>query len=238
MRCLIVDDERLAREDLRLLLSLHGGVEIVGEAGRVKDALELTARLRPGVIFLDVQMQGESGFDFIAQCPAPRPQIILVTAHDTHAVRGFECNALDYLLKPVNPGRLAEAIERARRQAPVRSVATIDDMVLLRIGPTARFVPWRCVQRVATEGDYTRVFLDDGVEGLVLRPLKQWIELAPAGLLVRLHRRSLVRADAIREIRLVAKDRREAVLASGVSVPIGREFWPAVKELVSRGSSA
>lgn len=233
MRCLIIDDERLAREELRHLLSIHRDVEIVGEAGRVKDALELAARRQPSVVFLDVQMQGETGFDFVAQCADPCPRIIFVTAHDAHAVRGFECNALDYLLKPINPARLAESIERARQHIPLRQAATIEDMVLLRIGSTARFVPWRSVQRVATEGDYTRVFLDDGVEGLVLRPLKEWIELAPPGLLVRLHRSWLVRVDAIREVRLTAKDRREAILASGFSVPIGRDFWPAVKELVS-----
>jgi two-component system LytT family response regulator len=230
--CLIVDDERLAREELRFLLSKHDGIEVIGEAATVKHALQLTTQAKPDVVLLDIQLQGETGFDFVAQCPEPHPHIIFVTAHDAHALRAFDCNALDYLLKPVLPARLAEAIARVRRQLPPKP-ATVDDMVFLRIGTTARFVPWRSVLRIDTEGDYTRVFLDDGTEGLILRPLKEWLAIAPAALLVRVHRCHLVRAEAIREIRLVAKDRREIVIADGSLVPIGRDFWPDLKALVS-----
>ncbi len=107
---------------------------MIGEAATVKETLKLAEQLHPDAVFLDVQLQGETGFDFVAQCPEPRPHIIFVTAHDKHAVRGFECNALDYLLKPVKAERLAEALARVRRQPSSPPSATIEDMVFLRIG--------------------------------------------------------------------------------------------------------
>lgn len=232
LRCLIVDDERLAREEMVRLLSCHDHVEIVGEASSISTALELSRRLQPDVVFLDVQLPRETGFDFMAQVEPPRPLIVFVTAHDRYAVRGFECNALDYLLKPVRPERLAQTLERLETRQPARSPATVDDMVFLKIGATARFVPWRNVQRVTTEGDYTRVFLEDGAVGLILCPLKEWLTMAPVGLLAQVHRQTLVRLDAIREVRYEGKGRREIVLSDGSSAAIGRHYWPQLKSLL------
>jgi len=232
LRCLIVDDERLAREEMARLLSCHPSVEIVGEAPSIGKALELARALRPDVVFLDVQLQRETGFDFVAQVKHPRPSIVFVTAHDRYAVRGFECNALDYLLKPVRPERLAQTLERLETRQPVRSAATAEDMVFLKVGATARFVPWRSVHRVTTEGDYTRVFLDDGLVGLILCPLKEWLEMAPEGLLIQIHRQTLVRLDAIREVRIEGKGYREVVLSDGSNAAIGRRYWSDLKSLL------
>src|SRR5688572_23628454 len=110
MRCLIVDDEAPARLEMRRLLSAHPGVEVVGEAGDVRTALELHSRLRPELIFLDIQLRGETGFDFVAAMGEGEARIVFVTAYDQHALRGFECNALDYLLKPVHPERLKSTL--------------------------------------------------------------------------------------------------------------------------------
>jgi two-component system, LytTR family, response regulator LytT len=118
LRAVLVDDERLARDELGYLLGQMGGVEIIGQAGNGVDALTTIDRLRPDVVFLDVQMPGLTGFEVarrMLDTQAPS-HIIFVTAYDQHAIEAFEVNAVDYLLKPVDPSRLELAVQRARRR--------------------------------------------------------------------------------------------------------------------------
>ncbi|MEL6615783.1 MAG: response regulator, partial [Bacteroidota bacterium] len=123
MRCLLVDDEPLARQRLRLLLGEAGDVEVVGEAANGTEALELAAALAPDVLFLDIEMPGLDGFDVVDLLdPAERPAVVFVTAFDAYAVRAFDVHAVDYLTKPVRPARLRETLARlappeARRTA-------------------------------------------------------------------------------------------------------------------------
>src|SRR6516165_12477202 len=111
MKAVLVDDEPLARKELRRLLNAHSYVEIAGEAGNVKEALKLIATQKPDLIFLDVQMPGQSGFDLLAKLESP-PEIIFTTAYDQFALRAFEFGACDYLLKPIIPERLAISLSR------------------------------------------------------------------------------------------------------------------------------
>lgn len=120
LRALVVDDEQLAREELCFLLDRVGGVEVVGQASHGAEALQLIERLDPDVVFLDVQMPGLTGFQ-VARDVLSRglaPQLVFVTAFDQYAIQAFEVNAVDYLLKPVEPTRLAQAVSRARDRAP------------------------------------------------------------------------------------------------------------------------
>jgi DNA-binding LytR/AlgR family response regulator len=127
LRALIVDDERLAREELAYLLERQGGAEVVGQAGDGIQALGLVEDLDPDLVFLDVQMPGMTGFDVarhLLQRPSP-PQLVFATAYDHYAVEAFQINAVDYLLKPVDPSRLEQAVERAaRRRAADRNAGT------------------------------------------------------------------------------------------------------------------
>ncbi len=224
MKVLIVDDEEPARIEMRRLLDEHADVVVVGEADRVDTALDLTARLRPDVVFLDIQLIGESGFDYVGRLPEPAPHMVFVTAYDRYAVRGFECNALDYLLKPVHPSRLAETLRRTHTREVERKPASETDTVFIKAGTTARFVPWYDMRRVTTSGNYTRVHLADGSELLVLRPLKEWLALAPAGMFLQNHRSSIVRRTAIRAIIHVGEKKRALRLDDGTLAPIGREY--------------
>ena len=113
MRALIVDDERLARAELRRLLAAHPDIEIVGEAAHAGEARDRIAQLGPDLLLLDIEMPGESAFDLLASLDAA-PAVIFTTAFDAHAVRAFEVSALDYVLKPIDPARLAAALDRAR----------------------------------------------------------------------------------------------------------------------------
>jgi two-component system, LytTR family, response regulator len=139
MRCLILDDEPPAREGIRKLLAAHPDVQVVGEAARVDAALRLAELRRPDLILLDVQLRGETGFDFLARATDPLPYIIFVTAHDRYAAEAFRVEAVDYLLKPVEPAALAEALRRvSQRVRPAPRPAIPHPAALQSLGLTLR----------------------------------------------------------------------------------------------------
>ena len=129
LRTVVVDDEQLARDELGFLLGEAGGVEVIGQAGNGLEALETIGRLQPDAVFLDVQMPGLTGFEVARRLlqEGAAPQIVFVTAYDQHAIEAFEVNAVDYLLKPVDPGRLETALDRLRRRISSERLATGDE---------------------------------------------------------------------------------------------------------------
>lgn len=170
MKALLIDDERLARNELRRLLAAHAAVEIVGEAVDAEDAAAKVAALRPDLLFLDVQMPGADGFSLLEQLEPPLPLVIFTTAYDEFAVKAFEFNALDYLLKPVDPNRLVAALEkiRPRDSAPPFEAGggathrlTPEDKVFVREGDRCWFVPVKNIRLLESEGNYTRLHFDD-----------------------------------------------------------------------------
>ncbi len=170
MKALLIDDERLARNELRRLLAAHPDIEIVGEAVDVEDAAQKVAELKPGLMFLDVQMPGADGFSLLERLEPPLPAVIFTTAYDEFAVKAFEFNALDYLLKPVDPNRLIAALERLRHHAsggPVNAGTglpqrlTLEDKVFVREGERCWFVPVKNIRLLESEGNYTRLHFDD-----------------------------------------------------------------------------
>src|SRR4029078_2387046 len=116
MKAIIIDDERLARTELRKLLQDFPEIEIVDEASNAEEGIQKIENLNPDLIFLDIQMPGKTGFDMLSELDHA-PQVIFTTAYDEYALKAFEVNALDYLLKPVEPRRLADAVEKLRRSA-------------------------------------------------------------------------------------------------------------------------
>ena len=170
MKALLIDDERLARNELRRLLAAHATIEVVGEAVDVEDAIPKVATLKPELLFLDVQMPGADGFSLLEQLDPPLPLVIFTTAYDEFAVKAFEFNALDYLLKPVDPHRLDAALEKLRHHgsgAPFDPVAagqhrlTLEDKVFVREGERCWFVPLKNIRLLESEGNYTRLHFDD-----------------------------------------------------------------------------
>ena len=232
MKALMLDDEVAGREDLRKLLSQHKDVDVVAEAADVATALKLTEKLQPDLAFLDVRLRGETAFDYVGQLRSHPPKLIFVTAHDSYAVRGFECNALDYLLKPVLAARLAESLNRIRRKESLeRQVAETDDSVFLRFENTARLVPWSQINTIQTHGNYTQVNLHNGDSTLILRTLKEWNTYVPKNMFVQAHRTTLVRVQAIRSVEF--KQRQRCLLIdSGITVPVSRSCWPDVRAAI------
>jgi two-component system, LytTR family, response regulator len=200
---LIVDDERLARQELRALLTVHPDVQVAGEAASVDEAARHLAREQPDVVFLDIQMPGESGFDLFARVPVSA-RVIFVTAHDVHALRAFDVNALDYLLKPVAPSRLAEALERLRRQTgsepPAARRFEPGDFVFLPLDGRSRFLRLSQIVSVTAAGDATLLTTADGVHGRVPRSLKAWEDRLPPKQFVRIHRETIVNLQYVERI--------------------------------------
>lgn len=173
-RALIVDDEDDARASLRQLLASHPEVEIVGEAGDVPEALRLFRSLNPNLIFLDVQMPKRDGFALLPELQ-PLPDIIFVTAYDCFAVKAFEVNAVDFLVKPIHPERLEVSLARLVR--PVRRNAkpfTRDDSVFLYSDHELRVVAVTDVLHIRAYQNYGRVQTAHGKPILVRRKMREW----------------------------------------------------------------
>lgn len=162
MKTLIVDDERLARKELISLLEAHPKIKIVGEATDVDDAMEQISRLNPELIFLDIQMPGKTGFDLLESLDVV-PKVIFTTAYDEFALKAFEVNALDYLLKPIQPERLAEAIaklkvDEAKDESVERKTLGRDDQVFVKDGDKCWFVKLVDVRLFESDGNYIKVY--------------------------------------------------------------------------------
>jgi len=200
LKALVVDDERLARKDLISLLKAHDHITVVGEADDVPTAVKAVEKLNPDVIFLDIQMPGDSGFDLLDRMEA-EARIIFVTAYDEYAIRAFEVNALDYLLKPVNPERLAKALERLELQEWETAAGTrrldYSDRLFLMVGRNFRFLKVNRLVLVAAAGDYSEVLTSDGTKGLTLKSMKEWETRLPPRHFVRIHRSTIINLEFV-----------------------------------------
>jgi two-component system LytT family response regulator len=156
VKALIVDDERLARAELRRLLAAHPDIAIVGEAAHAGEARDRIAQLAPDLLLLDIEMPGESAFDLLASLDAA-PVVIFTTAFDAHAVRAFEVSALDYVLKPIDPARLATALDRARESCRPSARDAAVDQVFVRDGDRCWFVRLSEVAVIESDGNYARL---------------------------------------------------------------------------------
>lgn len=196
LKALLIDDEPAARDDLRRLLAAHPEIEIVGEAGRFAAAEELLRTADYDLVLLDVELRGGTGFDLMPQVRLGA-RIIFVTAHAQYAVRAFEVNALDYLVKPIVAARLAGALRRVgsdtAETAPANRPLIPTDLVHLKIGNgTTRFVPLAEIAVIESDENYSAVRLGDGTGLLVRRTLKTWEDVLPAAQFVRVHRTTIV----------------------------------------------
>lgn len=224
MKSLIVDDEPLARREMRRLLAEFPWVEIVGEAGDASEAAACIETLAPELIFLDIQMPGGSGFDLLARLDHV-PRVIFTTAYDHHAVRAFEVNALDYLLKPIEPQRLAAALSRARSKSEDRGVdvqpSDILERLFVRDGERCWFVPLREVGMLMADGNYVRLFW--GQERPLLgRPLHSLEQRLDPKRFFRANRKQIINVDFIENVELGVGGQLHVRLRGGAEVEISR----------------
>ena len=220
-RALLVDDERLARSRLRTMLSEFAEIEVAAEADSVPRALVAVEACRPDVVFLDIQMPGQSGFQFLEQAQR-RFQTIFVTAYDQFAVRAFEVNGLDYLMKPIERQRLARAIERLTRlpEAPTYAPRLREsDYLFVTSSRAARFIQVQAIQYIVAAGAYSEIVTASEGKWLMLRSMKEWQERLPSERFVRIHRSALVNLDFVDRLEPMANHSSKVFLRD-VKVPL------------------
>ena len=231
MKAIIVDDEPLARKSIRLLLDRDGEVEVAGECSGV-DAAALVARTRPDIMFLDVQMPEVGGFELLEQIGVEAvPVVIFVTAYDNYAVRAFEVQGLDYLLKPFDDARFAQALARAKQQLRGRTPFAQRFLVRLReklVVVNAADIDW------IEAADYYVTLHAGGKSHLLRETMTQLEKRLDPERFVRVHRSAIVNIDRVREIHPLFRGDCSLVLADGTQVKLSRSRRDEFERLFSR----
>jgi two-component system LytT family response regulator len=238
MKALIVDDERLARVELRRLLTPFKDINIVGEAVNVEDALNKITELNPELIFLDIQMPGKNGFELLEELDSV-PIVVFTTAYDEYALKAFEYNAMDYLLKPIEPKRLEDTIkkiiEKNRKIAVQESESPVlkeSDQVFVKDGDRCWFVKLINVRLFESEGNYVRLYFEDN-KPLILRTLNYLDERLDSKTFFRANRKHIVNLKWIENIEPWLNGGLLVKLKGGNKVEVSRRQAIKFKEMLS-----
>lgn len=227
---LIVDDEPLARAGLRRLVEAAGRCAVVGECADGRDALATIARARPDVVLLDIEMPELDAFDVLRRIDeGTGPCVVLVTAYEEHGLAAFDAGAVDYVLKPVDPGRLDRAIERALRRRTAPESAGSTRTLQVTLGGRSRFVPVDEILWVEAAGSYVRLHVPG--DAILHRASLGRIEAELASeQFVRVHRSALVALRCIRTMEPAGHGDATLVLTSGDRVPVSRRYREALSD--------
>lgn len=239
MKTIIIDDERLARTELRRLLEPFKELEVVAEAVNVDDAVEKISQFEPELIFLDIQMPGKTGFDLL-EILDKVPKVIFTTAYDEYALKAFEYNALDYLLKPIEPKRLEESvrklIESSKRviqtSSESKQILTTDDQVFVKDGEKCWFVKLEKIRLFESEGNYVRLFFDD-YKPLILRTLNYLDERLDQKTFFRANRKHIINLKWVESIEPWLNGGLLVKLKGGQKVEVSRRQSVKFKEMLS-----
>jgi len=212
IRALIVDDEEPARGELRYLLAAHPEVDVVGEAASAGEALAFAGSVRYDAVFLDIELPGMTGLEVarLVLDRSERPAVVFVTAHDRYAVDAFAVEAFDYLVKPVDPERLARVVERLS-QARKRESPAVEKIAVVSAGGAKTLLDYDAVYWIAADGDYSRVHTYDRAY-LSTSSLRALEEALPAAPFARIHRSNLVNLGKVASVRRGGPDRLRLVL--------------------------
>ncbi|HSI00223.1 MAG TPA: LytTR family DNA-binding domain-containing protein [Reyranella sp.] len=235
LRALIVDDERLARQAMRRLLAAHDDVEIVGEADSLAQAIDAIRRETPEVVFLDIALGDGDGFELIAALERP-PVVVFVTAYAEYAVEAFGVDAVDYLLKPVEPERLAESLERITRKLAQRADTPPGRPSVIALKTPKRTVmaePGE-IAALRADGDFTRVLLAERPEVMIWRTLAHFEALLPSPPFFRLGRSLIVNRDRLRTVEAPSRE-STAITLHGIAEPLvlGRTAAQRLREILA-----
>jgi two-component system LytT family response regulator len=242
MRALIIDDERLARQELKSLLAPYHEVEVVGECANAESAVQKIAELKPELLFLDIQMPGKNGFELLLELEHV-PEVVFVTAYDEHALKAFEVNALDYLLKPVQAQRLGETIRKitSREKAEIRTHVPVQnqpeqlreqDQVFVKDGEKCWFVKLEEVRLFESEGNYVRIFFQTN-HPLILRSLNYLDERLDPKVFFRASRKHILNLRWIESVENWFNGGLMVTLRGGEKVEISRRQASRLKEMMS-----
>jgi two-component system LytT family response regulator len=244
MKALIIDDERLARNELRRLLEAHPSIEIIGEAVNGEDALVKIADLKPDLLFLDIQMPGKNGFEVLSELESNMPDVIFTTAYDEYALKAFEFHAADYILKPIEPARLAEAIKRLEIENQPESeddvnttnlgkgILTEEDQIFVKDGDRCWFVKLGTVRLFESLGNYVRIYFENN-KPLILRSLNSLEERLDPKAFFRANRKHIINLKMIESIEPYFSGGLLLKLKTGEKIEISRRQAIKFKDMLS-----
>ncbi len=240
-RVIIIDDERLARNELKKLLSEFPELEVVDEAANVDEGIRKIEALEPDLIFLDIQMPGKTGFDLLRELNRA-PEVIFTTAYDEYALRAFEVNALDYLLKPIEPKRLADAIHKLEEEeetgdaeAPVttnRSLLNENDQVFVKDGERCWFVRLGDIRLFESVGNYAKVYFGPN-KPLILKSLNALEERLDEKVFFRANRKHIVNLRMIEKVEPYFNGGLLLEIQGGDKIEVSRRQAVRFKEMMS-----
>ncbi|MEN6454553.1 MAG: LytTR family DNA-binding domain-containing protein [Prolixibacteraceae bacterium] len=234
IRAILIDDEPNNLENLKIMLANYcPDVSVIGEAASVRQSSELVSRLDPELLFLDIEMPGESGFDLLAQIKNIRFEVIFVTAYNNYALKAIKFNALDYILKPIDTADLTEAVNRAKQRLADKSQLEFTKLALqnlqlprkskriaLASADKIEFFDINTIIRCLGENNYTRFFFENGESRLISKPLSEYEELLTDFDFIRVHKSHLVNGYKISSF--IKKDGGYILTSDGCSVPVSR----------------
>lgn len=232
-KTLVIDDERLAREELKSILASYNEIEIIGEAKNGDEGIDLIESLDPDLIFLDVSMPGMTGFEMLKRLDSI-PHVIFITAYDEYAIKAFEVNALDYILKPIDENRLNEALEKLRHKEeqdfesnPENEVdrkerrLTIQDRVFIKDGEKCFFVQLADVRMMESDGNYVKVYFNSS-RPLILRSLNSFEDRLDPEHFFRANRKFIVNLNWIEKVENWFNGGLQVELKTGEKIEISR----------------
>ncbi len=232
LRALIVDDEAPARGELRYLLAAHPEIEVVGEAATAKEAVALAEGVRYDVVFLDVELPGMTGLEAARLVLDRRehPAVVFVTAHERYAVDAFAVEAFDYLVKPVEPERLARVVERLA-QARRREAPPVEKIAVVSSGGAKSLLDYESIHWIEADGDYSRVHTYDR-SYLATSSLRELEQVLPPGRFARIHRSHVVNLAKVAAVRRTGSDRIRLALddESHTELDVARRQTRALRE--------
>jgi two-component system LytT family response regulator len=238
MKALIVDDERLARTELKRLLTPFKDIKVVGEAVNAEDALEKIQQFKPDLLFLDIQMPGKTGFEMLEELDSV-PTVIFTTAYDEYALKAFEYNALDYLLKPIEPKRLEETVNKLVEKKRKKTARDLDkeilmetDQVFVKDGERCWFVKLENVRLFESEGNYVRIYFAEN-KPLILRTLNYLDERLDNKTFFRANRKHIVNLKWIDSIEPWLNGGLLVKLKDGQKIEVSRRQAIKFKDMLS-----
>src|SRR4249919_298215 len=240
IRAVIIDDERLARNELKKLLQEFPEIEIIAEAANANEGIEKIDALSPDLIFLDIQMPGKTGFDMLTELDKA-PHVIFTTAYDEYALKAFEVNALDYLMKPIEPKRLADALQKlqlaeekelAAQQAFNRGMLTENDQVFVKDGERCWFVKLSDIRLFESVGNYAKVFFA-GNKPLILKSLNALEERLDEKTFFRANRKHIVNLRMVEKVEPYFNGGLLLELKGGEKIEVSRRQTVKFKEMMS-----
>lgn len=238
LKVILIDDERLARSELKRLLQEFPDVEVIGEAANANEGIEKIEALNPDLIFLDIQMPGKTGFDMLSELEKT-PYVIFVTAYDEYALKAFEVNALDYLMKPVEPKRLADAIMKVKQKEEEellsynnRGILHENDQVFVKDGERCWFVKLSEVRLFESVGNYAKVFFGTN-KPLILKSLNALEERLDDKVFFRANRKHIINLRMIEKIETYFNGGLLLDLKGGEKIEVSRRQAVKFKEMMS-----